>query len=366
LTTDRWLRFTMAMVVAAAGVYILYLLRFVLITLALAAMLAYALLPIVDLVIRFPIAGRPVPRLGAVSLVFALIVLAFITTWHFAAIPISDQAQRLGQNLGLYRDWLNAFLAQARAFLDQGLPTDLRRAVVPALGQSGNLLASALEHVARTTMEWLSHTVEVVLIPILAFYFLVDLPVLKSELLGFVPSATRRPILEAASRLDRILAAYVRGQLILMAISGVVVWLGLSLIGVRLALLLGIVAGVTRAIPIIGPVLGALPIVGVVLVQSMDAAGAVLILFVALQLIETKVILPQVIGHHLQLHAATIIVALLIGNALFGLIGMFLAPPAAAFLRDLLGLFEHPTADPGHCARRSVWPAETDPRPRRG
>lgn len=366
MTTDRWLRFTMAMVVAAAGVYILYLLRFVLITLALAAMLAYALLPIVELVIRFPIAGRPVPRLGAVSLVFALIVLAFITTWHFAAIPISDQAQRLGQNLGLYRDWLNAFLAQARAFLDQGLPTDLRRAVVPALGQSGNLLASALEHVARTTMEWLSHTVEVVLIPILAFYFLVDLPVLKSELLGFVPSATRRPILEAASRLDRILAAYVRGQLILMAISGVVVWLGLSLIGVRLALLLGIVAGVTRAIPIIGPVLGALPIVGVVLVQSMDAAGAVLILFVALQLIETKVILPQVIGHHLQLHAATIIVALLIGNALFGLIGMFLAPPAAAFLRDLLGLFEHPTADPGHCARRSVWPAETDPRPRRG
>ena len=346
LTTERWLRFTMAMVVAAASVYVVYLLRFVLITLALAAMLAYALLPIVELVIRLPVVGRSVPRLGAVSLVFALIALALATTWHFAATTISDQAQRFGQNLGLYRDWLNTFLAQARAFLDQGLPTDLRRTVVPALGQSSNLLASGLEHIARTTLEWLSHTVEVVLIPILAFYFLVDLPVLKAELLGFVPAAARRPILEAASRLDRILAAYVRGQLILMAISGVVVWLGLSLIGVRLALLLGIVAGVTRAIPIIGPVLGALPIVGVVLIQSMDAAGAVLVLFVALQLIETKVILPQVIGHHLQLHAATIIVALLIGNALFGLIGMFLAPPAAAFLRDLLGLFEHPTGGP--------------------
>ena len=345
MTTERWLRFTMVIVFTAAGVYIFYLLRFVFITLALATMLAYALLPLVELVTRLRIAGRPMPRLGSVGLVFAFVILVLVSASQLAAVPLSDQAHRLVQNLGLYRDWLIASLAQLRASLDQGLPPDLRGTLDNALSQIGNLLAAALGHAARATVELLFHTVEVILIPILAFYFLVDLPVLKHELLGFVPLAMRKPILRVASRLDRTVAAYVRGQLILMAISGVAVWVGLSLIGVRLALLLGIVAGLTRAIPIIGPVLGAVPIVGVVLVQSVDAAVAVLTLFVVLQLVESKLILPQVIGHHLQLHAVTIIIALLIGNAVFGLIGLFLAPPAAAFLRDLLELIEGSSSD---------------------
>jgi predicted PurR-regulated permease PerM len=75
---------------------------------------------------------------------------------------------------------------------------------------------------------------------------------------------------------------------------------------------------------------------GVVLLQSVGAAATALLFFVVLQIIESKVILPQVIGYHLKLHAVTILIALLLGNALFGLIGMFLSPPAAAFLWDLL------------------------------
>ena len=86
--------------------------------------------------------------------------------------------------------------------------------------------------------------------------------------------------------------------------------------------------------------LGAIPIVGIVLLQSAEGAAAALLFFVVLQIIESKVILPQVVGYHLQLHAATILIALLVGYALFGLIGMFLAPPAAAFVRDLVDLID--------------------------
>ena len=335
---ESWVRLTLGAALTAAGVYLTYQLRFVLVTLALAAMLAYALLPLVEYVARLRVAGRVLPRIGATTLVFFIVTVAGMTAWHFSAAPMSDQAHRFGVNMGRYLDELSAFISRGRASLEAGLPPAIGQAVDVAMTQSGTFLVSAVLHVVRTTAEWLSHIVEVVLIPILAFYFLVDLPVLKQELVGFLPTAMRPPILRAAARLDRIFAAYVRGQLILMVISGVVVWVGLTLLGVRLALLLGIVAGLTRVVPIVGPVLGAIPIVGIVLLQSAEGAVAALLFFVVLQIIESKVILPQVVGYHLQLHAATILIALLVGYTLFGLIGMFLAPPAAAFVRDLVDL----------------------------
>lgn len=340
MATERWVRLTVGAVSIAAAAYLVYRLRFVVTTIALAAMLAYALLPMVEYVARLHVARRAIPRIGATALAFSIVIAAAVGAAHVAATPVGEQVSRFDQNIGRYLEELSASLSQARASLEKDLPLEVRRALDTAINQSGAFLVGAFGHVARTTAEWLSHVIEVVLIPILAFYFLVDLPVLKRELVGFLPTAARPRVLQAAARLDRILAAYVRGQLILMFISAVVVWAGLTLMGVRLALLLGIVAGLTRVIPIVGPVLGAVPIIGIVLLQSGEAAAAALVVFVVLQIIESKVILPQIVGHHLQLHAVTILIALLVGNALFGLIGMFLAPPAAAFARDMLDVID--------------------------
>lgn len=336
MVTERWVRLTVWAVFISAVLYLSYQLRFVLVTVALAAMLAYALLPIVQYVAHWSLAGRAMPRNAATTLVFVAVIGAAVGVSHVAAAPVSDQIHRLAQNLEQYRDELSEALSQARASLEAGIPQDFRKALDSAFDQTGALLVTALGHVARTTTEWFSHLVEVILIPILAFYFLVDLPLLKQELLGFLPVTVHPEVLRAAASLDKILAAYVRGQLILMGVSAVVVWAFLTLLGVPLALLLGIVAGLTRAIPIIGPVLGAIPIVGIVFLQSAGAAAAALLFFVILQLAESKVILPQVMGYHLKLHAVTILIALLIGNAFFGLMGMFMAPPAVAFLRDMV------------------------------
>jgi predicted PurR-regulated permease PerM len=338
VATDRWIRLTIGVALAAASVYLAYQLRFVLVTVVLAAMFAYALLPLVEWAARVQIARQAIPRVGAVGCVFLLTIGTTLAAGYLAAAPVGDQARRAAENLGEYRDSLSVSLSLARASLNAHLPPALQRALDDAIDQSGGMLVSMFGHIMRTTAEWASHVVEILLIPVLAFYFLVELPVLKEELLGFLPAAARRPVMRAATHLDRILAAYVRGQLVLMCLSAVVVWAGLTVMGVRLALVLGIVAGLTRAIPIVGPVLGAVPIVSVVFLESLEAAVAALLFFVALQIIESKVILPQVIGHHLQLRAATILIALLIGNALLGLVGMFLAPPAAAFLLSFLRL----------------------------
>lgn len=341
MATERWLRITMGAVFLAAAAYLLYILRFVLVTVVLAAMLAYAILPLVEWAARLRVAGSPLPRFAAVIAVFALIVLVFGVMGRLAAEPIGDEFNRFTRNVGQYRSDWSTLLMRIRTSLEENLPPDFRQQVDEALARAGELLVVALSNMVQASIRWLSHAVELILVPILAFYFLVDTPILKREWLQFLPSAARQPALASAHRLGRILAGYVRGQIILMLIAGVVVGIGLALIGVPFAVLLGIVAGLTRAIPIVGPVLGAIPIVGLAWIQSSTAGLAVLVFFVVLQLVESKVIMPQVIGRELDLHAATIIVALLVGNALFGLMGMFLAPPVAAFVKELLDLTEH-------------------------
>ena len=325
----------MMAVVAAAVAFILWRLRFVMVTVALGAMLAYALMPFVERAGRLRLWGRPVPRLVAVLAVFVAAALALGLVVRLAMRPLATETRHFAQNVEQYRDQVGAALTQLQHGLRRSLPAPLVPQLERALDQAEMIALGAATGALRGTARWISKGFEVLLIPILAFYFLLDLPVLRDELLGFLPSGARRIVLLAGRRADRIVAGYVRAQLILMLIAGTAITLGLTILGVRYPLLLGIFAGLTRAIPIIGPVLGAIPIVGIAALQSPATALTVLTFFTIVQLAETKIILPKIIGHELRLHAVTILLALLVGNALFGLMGMFLAPPAAALAKAL-------------------------------
>ncbi len=346
MVTERWMRVTMGVALAAAGAYLLYRLRFVLITITLAAMLSYALVPLVEATARIRIAGRPLPRLLAVIIVFVVVGLILGGLVKLAGAPTADQFKRLAANTRDYRNELGAALTRYRISIEDSLPADFRQTFEDALTRASALAVDALGTVVRATAEWLAHIVEIILVPILAFYFLADLPTLKNELLRFLPGRARLPVLLVAHRLDRILAGYVWGQILLMAIAGVMVWLALLVLGIPFPLLLGIIAGVTRAIPIIGPVLGAVAIVGLASLQSVQLGVTVLVFFVILQVVESKFILPLVLGRQLGVHAATIIIALLIGNAMFGLVGMFLAAPVAASVKEVLDLMERGFVEP--------------------
>jgi predicted PurR-regulated permease PerM len=353
----------MVLVATAAVCFILWRLRFVLVTVALGAMLAYALMPLVEYAGRLRLRGQRMPRLGAVLLVF---FAAAVLVWMAVRLtlgPLGTETQRFAQNIVQYRDQIGSTLTQMQQGLHRGLPAPFIPTVDRAIDQAQTIALGAATGVLRGTARWISKGFEVLLIPVLAFYFLLDLPLLRDELLGFLPGTMRRHVLVAGRRADRIVAGYVRAQVILMLVSGFAVTAGLSLIGVHYPLLLGMLAGLTRAIPIIGPVIGGIPIVGIAAMQSPSTALAVLMFFVLLQVMETQILLPNIIGRELKLHAATILLALLIGNALFGLMGMFLAPPAAAFAKALREMFEPDVITPPITVRDEA--AEGMPAPTR-
>lgn len=133
MATERWMRMTMGAVFLAAAAYLLYILRFVLVTVLLAAILAYAILPMVEWTARLRIAGNPLPRLTAVIAVFALIALALGGTGRLAATPIGDELNRFARNVGQYRSELATLLLHIRTSLEQNLPSDVRQNVEEAL-----------------------------------------------------------------------------------------------------------------------------------------------------------------------------------------------------------------------------------------
>lgn len=327
---------------AIAGLlYFLYRVRFVLITVLLAAILALAVAPVVDYLTDRVMPGvkRSSRRFIVTLVVFVLLILMVVLSDIYLFAPVTHEIADAIANFDITKSRLGAYAAALQAWY-KDLPPDLRNFLTSQdFGGIVTRLMEGLRAMLTTTMEWITHAVDIIVIPVLAFYFVVDSRPLKREFMYLVPRRRVREVLLLLDRAGSILQAYAIGQLILCLIAAVVVGVGLKLLGVKYALTMGILAGVTRAIPIIGPIVGAIPIVLVSMAQSMGTAVAVLIFFSALHVVESKLIMPKLIGYKIHLHPAIVVIVLLIGSEFFGVLGMFLAAPIAAMLKCVYSFY---------------------------
>lgn len=336
---DTLLRVTLI----ALGAYFLWRVRSILATVIVSAVIAYAASALVEPLCRRRVRGwsARTQRVVATSLVFLFLGLTAFWSVQLLVRPFQIQYTELRQNWPTYRVGITKHLERARAWYGD-LPADLRKLLEEP--RERDALPSPSEWMARvfhTSVTWASHVVELILLPVLAFYFTLDARILRNEFLVLVPRARVRDTLLILREGSAIMRAYIIAQFWLAVIAGVAVGVGLWLIGMPYALILGIFAGITRAIPVIGPLLGGIPIVLLAFVYGAQINNEllwvwVLVFFTLLHLIESKVIMPKFLGHHLNLHAAVIIIVLLIGGEFFGLMGMFLAAPLAALARVLV------------------------------
>jgi predicted PurR-regulated permease PerM len=171
-------------------------------------------------------------------------------------------------------------------------------------------------------------------VPVLVFYFLSDGPAIRQEARLLFPQSLRTRGSRMLADLDRVLDGYIRGQVIMCVIAWIAVTLGLWALRIPHAFTMGLVAGLTRAVPVIGPLLGGIPIVLLCLFTSnVQTTLVVLGGFIAMHFLESKVLLPKIVGHEVDLHPVSVIVALLLGMEFFGFLGVFLAVPVAAVLK---------------------------------
>jgi predicted PurR-regulated permease PerM len=135
--------------------------------------------------------------------------------------------------------------------------------------------------------------------------------------------------------IDDVLSAYIRGQLLLCFFIGTMATLALLIIDVPSALVLGLIAGLFEALPFIGPILGAIPALIVALVNEPTSAIWVAVAFFAIQQVENLILVPRISGESVKLHPAMVMVVLVVGNELAGFVGMLIAVPVTALLRDV-------------------------------
>lgn len=182
----------------------------------------------------------------------------------------------------------------------------------------------------------ISATLQVFLILLASAYFLYDFPRFTEAFRRIVPTRWRELYDDLSSKADKAVGGYLRGQLLITLILGVFIYIGLSIIGVPLALAISFLAALFNLVPYLGPIIGVIPAVLLgFTVSPLTALLAVVVFLVANQL-EGNVLAPYILSKSTNLHPVTVLLAILVGAGMFGLLGALLAVPVVALGKVIL------------------------------
>jgi predicted PurR-regulated permease PerM len=172
--------------------------------------------------------------------------------------------------------------------------------------------------------------------PILGFYILKDTDIIRNSFMRVIPIRQKIETEIILSKINIVFGRYVRGQLIVSLIVGVLCTIDLLILRIDFAVLLGFIAGLFNLIPFLGPVIGGIPAAFTALFISPLKALLVIITFVAIQQIDNYFISPSIMKYQVGVHPGIVIFSLIAGGAVFGWIGLLLAVPTVAIIQEIL------------------------------
>ena len=327
--------------VAFAALWLVALLGPILTPFVLAALLGWLGDPLVD---RLERSGRSRPV--AVTLVFVLMVMLLVLVVLILVPMVERQVVTLVNALPEYRDWFMETAlpwVEARTGIEITTWLDPQRLFELARAhwaQAGGVASTVFGYLSSSGFVFITWIANIVLVPILTFYFLRDWDLLVERAAAMIPRDHIGTVSRLAKESDEVLGAFLRGQFIVMLALGAIYALGLSVVGLNLGLLIGIVAGLISFVPYLGAATGIVLAVLAALVQAQGFDLTLLLLvgavFTVGQLIESYILTPRIVGDRIGLHPVAVIFAIMAGGQLFGFVGMLIALPVAAVGNVLL------------------------------
>lgn len=304
--------------------------------------LAFVLDPIVTRLAR---AG--LPRWAGVLLSYALVVGVLWAIVAYALPPIAAQGRQLIEHLPELGQAVNGWQqAVLEWYAGLPLPDGVRETIDKQIAASGQVLADLLAGLLAPTVTALlraaTFVVGLVVVPVWLFFVLKDRAGFVPAVAGSLPMSWRADAENVLALLGRIGGKWVRGQLMLGTSIFLATMVGLTILTLlgfaefgRFTLILALIAGILEWVPIIGPIVSAIPAILIGLTIGLPAAIAAAVLYTVIQQLENHVLVPKVMGDAVELHPAVLIMALVVGGALFGIGGAILAAPTVAAGRDL-------------------------------
>ena len=325
--------------VALAAGWLVWLLAPILTPFVMAALLGWLGDPLVD---RLQRAGRS--RNVAVTLVFVAMALLMILVLALLVPVIEEQITTLIESLPHYRDWIMATALpwlEAKTGLQLTVWFDLNHLIELVRSnweRAGGVATTVLGYLSRSGFALIAWVANIVLLPVLTFFLLRDWDIFVERVASLIPRKHIGTVSQLAKESSDVLGGFLRGQLLVMVILGIMYGAGLWLVGLDLGILIGIVAGLLTFVPYLGPTSGVVFGVIAALVQYGDwkHVAGVLAVFGIGQVIESYWLTPKLVGDRIGLHPVAVIFAVLAGGQLFGFLGMLLALPVAAIANVLL------------------------------
>ena len=285
------------------------------------------------------IEARYIPRPAAIFMIYAAIIGSLVLLVFLIIPPISDQADTFreeipGQLANLEQEWREssnpllsgtgaALIGRAGDFLDN-----------PA--GEGDVSTDAVQNVIPVISGVTTAIIGIVTILVITFYYMMEKAFIRKLVIGQLDPRRQPRIDKIWQDVEGKVGGWMRGQLVLVLIVGTIATVAYYILDIRFWPLLGLWAGITEIIPLVGPWLGGIPAVIVALTQGWEKALFVTLVIVGIQMVENWVLVPRVMKGAVGLSPLTVFVAILAGTQLMGITGAILAIPIAAAIQVIL------------------------------
>ncbi len=330
VTVNRFLKILLALLFFAALIWITVKLSNIITIFIIGALLAYILDPITSF-----LEYKGMTRMQATSVVFLLLALVLFLFIYFVVPLIVDQVKVIQHTFSSGQS------TEAIQRMEQSLKES-----IPML-KNVNLdittkLHEAINHFSNSIFSLVGSLISLittlVVIPFVVFFLLKDGRNIKKGMVSIIPNRYFEMTLNLLYKTDQQIGGYLRGQFFDAAIIGFLSVIALWILHVPYFLLIGVFAGLANMVPFVGPLTGAIVAILVVFVTNGTVNQMIMVAaaFAIIQLLDNVVVQPLVVAGSVQMHPLIVLFAVIIGGQFWGVLGMFLAVPAAAVLKVLL------------------------------
>ncbi|ASK63105.1 AI-2E family transporter [Virgibacillus phasianinus] len=295
--------------------------------------IAYLLYPIVR-----KIHSYNVPKGIAILIIYVIffggLIVGVNRIYPLLLKQLTELSAQIPAFIETYRSWIYQ-IYESTSFLPETVHDKFDTLFQQIETGMGNMVSGLVISITKI----LDFIVVITVIPVLVFYFLKDTKRIKRWLKKWIPMKYHDRAHKILYSIDKSLGNYIRGQLLVSLFVSIATFICFYFLHLKYALVLAIIMGFTNFIPYFGPIIGALPAIAIALTVSNKLVIFVLITVFAIQLIESNLLSPYIVGRSIHIHPIAIIFALLIGGKVGGVIGLLLAVPLLTIINEIVKQF---------------------------
>ena len=314
ITTASLLRIILVLL----GLYFAYLISDILVLLFTTAILTSVIDPWVDWMNK-----KSIPRAFGILIIYLILFGVIGITIYLIIPPIIQQFGQLANDVPMYVERLNGYLGQLRGFGSDSWFTNIK----DSLTTSSSGLPTAATSIFSTVFGFFGGLFSFIIILVITFYMVAEENSIRKLVWSLTPEKNKHYVMDVLTRMQKKIGLWMRGQLILCVVIFLLTYIGLTILGVKYALVLALIAGISEFIPYLGPIIGSIPAVFLAFSQSPMLALLTAILYLVIQQVENNFLVPKVMQKTAGLNPIISIVALMIGFAVGGVLGALLSIP---------------------------------------